>query len=316
MHFCYNVLIMKKIGIVGGGSIGLTYAALLSEVLEVHLVVRRHEQAIVIEEQGVSFLGSDNKERFVGRVNASTDFSILDGSELIIIAVKSYDTLNIIDNLNKVTGKNTKILTVQNGIEAFQVLKSGISRPEHVFSGVTYAWASKKDDRSVVNGRSLTAVVDAGIGDITRVIKLARMLNLIVSDDAKRVVWDKLALSIAQNGLSAIKNKHFGELLASQECVSEAKKLLEEFVAVAKAEGLTYDIEDLLQKLKNNWTDSVFYPSTWQDIHAGHKTEIDALNGAISKLGKEHNIQTPNNDKMIEAVKKLEVSKFGNIDSV
>ena len=136
MHFCYNVLIMKKIGIVGGGSIGLTYAALLSEVLEVHLVVRRHEQAIVIEEQGVSFLGSDNKERFVGRVNASTDFSILDGSELIIIAVKSYDTLNIIDNLNKVTGKNTKILTVQNGIEAFQVLKplSGHQKLESVYA--------------------------------------------------------------------------------------------------------------------------------------------------------------------------------------
>ena len=48
------------------------------------------------------------------------------------------------------------------------------------------------------------------------------------------------------------------------------------------------------------------YPSTAQDIRNKKKTEIDFLNGAIAKYGKELGVATPANDYITSFVKILE----------
>ena len=47
----------------------------------------------------------------------------------------------------------------------------------------------------------------------------------------------------------------------------------------------------------------------WQDLHTGKQTEIDAINGAISELGKKHGILTPYNDMIVSLVKTFEKSR-------
>jgi 2-dehydropantoate 2-reductase len=94
-------------------------------------------------------------------------------------------------------------------------------------------------------------------------------------------------------------------MLESKECLETAAHLLAEFKQVGEAEGLRFDY-DLMEKLKDNWRGSTFYPSMWQDLHAGRRTEIDALNGAISQVGKKHGIKTPYNDEMVAKIRALE----------
>ena len=45
-----------------------------------------------------------------------------------------------------------------------------------------------------------------------------------------------------------------------------------------------------------------------QDIKKGKKTEIDYLNGYISRLGKDLDIKTPTNDEMVSLIKKIELN--------
>ncbi len=71
------------------------------------------------------------------------------------------------------------------------------------------------------------------------------------------------------------------------------------------SEGVTFDY-DLMEKLRDNWRGSPFYPSMWQDLHHGRRTEIDAINGAICKLGKKNNIATPYNDQIVKEINELE----------
>ena len=44
---------------------------------------------------------------------------------------------------------------------------------------------------------------------------------------------------------------------------------------------------------------SVFPPSTLQDVRKGRKTEIDGLNGYVSRRGREVGIPTPVNDAIV-----------------
>ncbi len=50
------------------------------------------------------------------------------------------------------------------------------------------------------------------------------------------------------------------------------------------------------------------FPSMLQDLKKGKKTEIDYLNGYVSKLGKELGIKTPINDEMTSLIKKIELN--------
>ena len=52
-------------------------------------------------------------------------------------------------------------------------------------------------------------------------------------------------------------------------------------------------VENNIENLFDPSTGGLHYPSLYQDMKNGRLTEIDYLNGAISKLGKKHNIQTP-----------------------
>ena len=47
--------------------------------------------------------------------------------------------------------------------------------------------------------------------------------------------------------------------------------------------------------------------STWEDLTRGRKTEIDDLNGEVSRLGRKLGVPTPVNDRLVELVREAEV---------
>lgn len=295
-----------KIGIIGGGGVGLTYAAMLSEVADVIVKTRRPEQANVINADGIRFLPRDNavtKETF-RKARASAGWEDLATCDAVIIAVKSYDTAAVVRELTTAIGPQAIVLTLQNGLEAFPILKERVSHPERVFAGVTTIGARREDDRSVLIGDNRKTVIDSRAGKLAAVMQSMRF-PAEVSDHIQQAVWDKMVLNTGQNALSAVTNRHVGQMLASPDCLAVAERLLGELKQVGEAEGFTFDY-DLMDKLRGNWVNSSFYPSMWQDLHYGRRTEIDAINGAISRLGRQHHIPTPYNDMMTSLVHALE----------
>jgi len=91
---------------------------------------------------------------------------------------------------------------------------------------------------------------------------------------------------------------------SSEECLKIINSLIQEFEQVAKGEGVSFSYL-LLDKLKDNWQ-MPHHPSMWYDLQNKKRTEIDAINGAISKLGKKHNIATPCNDMITSLIRIIE----------
>jgi 2-dehydropantoate 2-reductase len=296
-----------KIAILGGGAVGLTYAAFLAPVADVLIKTRSQSQADSINTDGISLTVDGNVEEIKG-VAATAAMADLKNCESVIVALKSYDTEAVAKELTKVIPAEIPVISLQNGLQGYEVLKNTVNNPARVFAGVTYIGAKRSDDRSVSLGTNRRTIIDAKAGPILEVLAKTRY-GVEPSYNIRQAVWDKLVLNNGQNALSAVTDMSVQQMLELPECIAIAKHLLAELQAVGEAEGLRFDYP-LLDKLKANWTGgSDFYPSMWQDLHAGKRTEIDAINGAISQLGRKHRIATPYNDMMTSLVKALEGKK-------
>lgn len=87
--------------------------------------------------------------------------------------------------------------------------------------------------------------------------------------------------------------------------------IIEEIYQVAAAQGVSlahadaaaycnYFLENLVPATAGHW------PSMWQDLQAGRRTEIEALNGAICRYGEAVGVATPYNDAISRLVRFLE----------
>lgn len=301
-----------KIGIIGGGAVGLSYAALLAHKAYVIVKTRRKEQAEEIKTKGISLTersqhSKDEKQSLIHEVDTTCDMADLAECDAIIITVKTYDTEKVTKELSNVLKPNAEILTLQNGFQGFEVLKRSMNNPSRVFAGVSYIGAMRIDNRSISLGYNLRTIIDSNATILVKIFQSSRF-ELEASTNITQATWDKMVLTAGQNALGAITNLTLGGMGKSEECLKIAEKLLGEVKQVAKAEGITFNYS-LMNKLKDNWKMSRHHPSMWQDLQLKKKTEIDTFNGAISQLGKKHGIATPYNDMITSLIKIIEVNQ-------
>lgn len=301
-----------KIGIVGGGSVGLTYAALLAPVADVVLKTRTDEQSEHVNTRGVTLLFRDSEttkdgETFTAKVKASADISSLKDCDVILVTVKSYDTELIAKELSGIIKQDCEVVTVQNGLQAYDVLRNNIPNSNRIFAGITWLGAQRVDDHSVKQGMVFTTIIDDKAVKTVDALRQSRF-GVEPSANISQAVWEKMLINTGQNALSAITDLHLGQIYENKDCLDIARHLVDEFVEVAKAEGITFSFEPF-EKLQNNWPGSKFYPSMWQDIHHGRKTEIDAINGEIVARAKKHGIETPYNEMITSLVKIAEAKR-------
>jgi 2-dehydropantoate 2-reductase len=184
-------------------------------------------------------------------------------------------------------------------------LKKNIKNPDRVFAGVAYLGSTRLNNFSVSIGAISRTVIDAKATVIAKVLRESTF-EFESTNEITQAVWDKMVINTTLNALGAITNLTLIEMGSSKECLKIINNLLQEFEQVAKAEGVsfTYLLQD---KLKDNWQ-MPHHPSMWYDLQNKKRTEIDAINGAISSLGKKHSIKTPFNDMITSLIKIIEVA--------
>ena len=133
------------------------------------------------------------------------------------------------------------------------------------------------------------------IGAIKEALKSADFKVEIV-DDARSMVWSKLIVNAAINPLTALLKVPNGELLERPTARGLMRALAEEAASVASAEKIILSfrdpaaaVEEVARKTAAN------HSSMLQDILRGAPTEIDAISGAITRIGQRHYIPTPIN---------------------
>lgn len=291
-----------KILIMGSGAVGGYFGAVLHRGGHDVMFVARGTHLDAIRQQGLR-IESATSGNFTVRPTA-TDRP--DGSwiaDFVLFCVKGYDNPGAMATMAPAVGEETSVLTVQNGIRAGEELASAFGR-DRVLLGLTYVDAVRKGPGHVVQLNAPTRIVvgEEDGSQSQRAIAVRDALQdagitVELSSHVGMEMWKKLIFICGLSGVTCVTRATIAEVLDTRETRQLLIAVMSEAAAVAVARGVQLDptyVDDTVAYFEKNRESLV--SSMFVDLEQGNLLEVEILNGAISRSGRELGVPTPAND--------------------
>ena len=124
--------------------------------------------------------------------------------------------------------------------------------------------------------------------------------------DVQRLVWEKLVCNVAFSGTCTVLRWPIREVLGDENAWSIAAGCASEAFAVGRAAGVGFDFDDPIAYVRDFGSKIPgAKPSMLLDFEAGRRLEIDFINGAIPRVGREVGVAAPVNETLTALVRAL-----------
>ena len=301
-----------KIAVLGAGAMGSMYGGHLSEKNEVWLVDVWKEHVEKIQASGLTIRIDDKDELYYPKAAVSAQEAGV--SDLVIVFVKSVNTAEALQQSKELFGDHTMVLTLQNGYGNAEDILPYV-KSENLFIGTASGGATVLGAGHVYQARiGVTKVGTLKGGDSSRAGIIAEVFNgsgvpTEISEDIMSAVWEKLIVNSGLNAPCSLLNVRIGFMSECRQALELGKRIVEEGVAVAKAEGYDVSAEHIVQDYYIDGAKGAGGHnrcSMLQDADKKRKTEVERINGAIAELGGKHGIPTPYNEAMLLMIGAME----------
>ena len=210
-----------------------------------------------------------------------------------------YDLETAAATLAPLIGPNTAVVTLQNGVEAVEIVSRHVGR-EHVAGGVAYVGAVISEP-GVIRHTALEALIFGEL-DGRRSERLTTLeaacrqagISARVSDDIRVDLWGKFARLSVFSGMTAVTRSPLGVIRGDAELFDMLLAACGETIAVARAkgvdlgDGLMGEILQMVRDLPHHAKASML-----EDLERGKRLELPWLSGAVVRLGREAGVATP-----------------------
>lgn len=303
-----------QILIMGAGGVGAYYGARLQQAGEDVTLCARGDNLRALKEHGLdvkSFKGD-----FHVKVRATGEPREFAPYDLILFAVKSYDTEPAAKQLEGCLARDGILMTIQNGVENEEILCRFFPR-ECVMGGNSRVGADMASPGKL--NHTALGVIEFGELDGKLTPRANRLKDVFeragilgeLTEDLKTIRWYKLMGNSSTNSVSALTRTTLGQMLEDPEGYNLVRKLMLETLAVGRAEGAKVVDErvDLqLQQIKHLNAYAI-KTSTLQDLEKGKPLEYDAISGAVVRAARRHNIPVPATETIYALLKLLESTR-------
>jgi 2-dehydropantoate 2-reductase len=302
-----------RIVVVGCGAVGSLFAANLAQLddAEVWAYDVSEPHVTAINAKGLRLSGAGD---VVGRLRATADATELPPADFGIVATKAMHTASAIAATAQAFAQGA-VASVQNGIGNEEAIAEHVER---VIRGTTFPagrvlepghvqW-DVKGDTTLGPFEPHPAPPDA-IERLADTCTRAGMPTAAVPD-ARGAQWRKVIFNAATNPVGALTGLTHGRVCEDSALRRLVSGLVDEGKAVAAAQGIELDAdpEALIDHAARPDVAYGHKASMLQDVEARRPTEVDWLNGGISRFGREHGVPTPLNDAIWALVRGLEAS--------
>lgn len=298
-----------NIYVIGTGGVGGFFGGLLAKAGENVVFVCRGDNYKAIKEKGLK-IKSVIGDFCVEPAKVVDSIGKIENPDLIIFAVKTYDTEAVAKELISIINKDTIIITFQNGIENDLVIKK-ITGSNNVYPGVAYVISARTKPGMIEQTGGLRKLIfgdrdnseNYSLREVEKVMRTAS-IDASLSEDITRDLWKKYMFIVAFSGMTAVCRSPIGKVLADPITLDSYKRCVREAIKVAKAHGVAVAsdaLENIMTISKN--TASGSKSSLLVDIENGRKNEIETINGTLVKLARRYKIDAPVNELIYGAIK-------------
>lgn len=306
-----------KIAMIGSGAAGSVFASYLKlGGAELWLVDRYKAHMDKIAADGMTFVSPDGEKLLTGFHTAPSAESI-GIMDVVILMVKATQTDDIMPSLAGCIGESTVVVSLQNGLGNEEVLGRYVPESRILYGFGTIGTELPEPGKCVSKPES-GVIMRFGAAEKSPLLdKVGSKLEKCFCDggcsarfeaDIRPFVWKKAISNSGYNTLSALLRLKVGPILDCESGVELIRKVWAEGCAVAMAVtgvDLRKDMEEELPRLRDGF--AKYYPSMAQDVLMHQRqTEVELLNGAIVRYGREMGIQTPVNEAMTLMIKTIQ----------
>lgn len=303
-----------KVIVLGSGAMGCLFGAAFHRAgAQVTLVDINREHVDAINANGLEVDLRGGVEHLPIRAALPRDVS--DPVDLVLVFTKTFHTATALEGIAPAIGGNTHLLSLQNGLGNDRRL-AGFVSDENVLVGASMLPSDMVGPGRIrSHGEGHSKLYPAFGGDTAMAEEIARMLSeggleTVLDPQIHQAIWSKAIFNAAMNPLCALTRRTPGFLGAHAEARATIAAVVAEGVAAAHACGVDIDAQPILELTETSMTDHADHEASMlQDIKAGRRTEVDAINGAIVEAAKEHGLAAPVTQTLWHLVK-LEEAKL------
>jgi 2-dehydropantoate 2-reductase len=302
---------IKKVSIIGLGSLGVMYAEHLSERMNFEdlQIIADQDRIDRYKKEGIYCNGK--KCNF----NYQSPNFIVEPADLLIIAVKYTHLQEAIKAVKNHVGENTIILSVLNGIESEKDIAKIYGEEHNLYCVAHGMTASKIGNKMIYKNKGLLCFGNLDENNNTEKIDRLKIffdkveMPYEINNKMAIKLWSKLMLNVGVNqtlGYFNTTNQAIQKEGPEKNMMIAAMK---EAQIIAQKEGIALEEKDIDYWLKvMNKLNPSGMPSMVQDVKAKRYSEVELFAGTIVRLGKKHNVSVPINSAFYKYFTELEAS--------
>jgi 2-dehydropantoate 2-reductase len=308
-----NILVM------GAGAVGSAVGGFLGQSGHRVTLVGRDPHMSAIREQGLRIEGIWGEHLVCGlHTFTSVQQVPREHFDVVLVTTKSYDTGEAATQVLPLLSEDSLVVSLQNGLGNVETISDIVGERRAVGGRLIFGIRISEAGRA-----EITVYADkVMMGSPSQSVDFWRLEAIAAAFteagipteatlEIKKFIWGKVLYNCCLNPLSALLEVTYGELSEHSETRQIMTSVIEEIFAVASAKGVALAWNSPLeyqQVLFGRLIPDTYahHASMLQDVMRGNRTEIDALNGAIARLGEETGTPTPVNVILTQLVKTKE----------
>ena len=299
-----------RIAAMAAGAVGGYFGARMAAAGHDVFFIARGAHRAAIEKNGLK-VESVHGDVFLPKPNVTDDPAKVGPVDIVIFAVKLWDTEKAAEQARPLIGPNSRLITLQNGVDSVERIVPILGAAQTI--GGIAAIASVIDRPGVIKHTSSFAMMRFGRADKRADATLqafadagkAAKLDVAIADDIECERWQKFIFLTAMAGATAALRSPIGPIVADPELRAFFRQLMQEAFAVGRAKGVALDpgyLESRMDFVLNK-VEPGMKASMAHDLERGNRLELDWLAGKVREFGRALGIPTPASDTVYTVLK-------------
>ena len=318
-----------RAAIYGAGSMGTILGAYIAKSGEsIELINRNKAHVAALQEKGARITGT---VEFTQAVTAYTPEEMSGLYDIIFLMTKQQQNAEVVTFLKDFLAEDGVIVTLQNGLP--ELLIGEIVGEERVL-GCAVAWGATMLEPGVCELTSAPDSLTFSLGGFSarpnhHILDVKNLLSKMGTVDLEPnfigTRWSKLLINSAFSGMSAALGCTFGEAAGDKASRKYVQAIIKECIDTCEKAGIRIEpvqgkdivkLMDYKGPVKKAFAFAIIpltirkharlKASMLQDLEKGKKSEVDAINGAVSAFGRKIGFPTPYNDTVVDIIHRIE----------